>query len=222
MRTRAYTSRRQRLILAALLVGSLTAALFTASGILIVTDGARQREDKPNQRPTPAPAPSSPAPAVAPTEQSDPRRFAIAAAELVFEWDTSTSTNTDGYFARVVAIADPDGIESDGLVSDLTAYVPSPDAWLELREYRTRQRLEVTSARVPSTWEATARRGEAFGLERGTTAYTITGIRHRTGAWNGDPVATRHQVTFTVFIICRPRYPTCYLLRLSRLDHPLP
>lgn len=221
MWTRTHPSRR-RLALAALLVGALAAALFATSGILIATDEARQREDIPNQRPTPVPAASSPAPTVASSERSDPRRFAIAAAEMVFEWDTTTSTNTDGYFARVVAIAAPDGVESDGLVSDLTAYVPSPEAWLELREYRTRQRLEVTSATVPSTWEATARRGAAFGLEGGATAYTITGIRHRTGTWNGDHVATRHHVTFTVFIICGPRYPTCYLLRLSRLDHPLP
>jgi hypothetical protein len=220
MRTRTYPSRRRRL--AVLLVGALAAALVVTSGILIATDGARQREDMPNQRPTPVLAPSSPASTVASTERSDPRRFAVAAAELVFEWDTTTGTNTDGYFARVVMIADPDGVESDGLVSDLAAYFPSPEAWLELREYRTRQRLEVTSATVPSTWEATARKGEAFGLERGTTAYTITGIRHRTGTWNGDHVATRHQVTFTVFIICGPRYPTCYLVRLSRLDHPLP
>lgn len=222
MRTSTYTARRRRLTVAALLVGALAAVLFATSGILIATDNGRQREDVPNQRPMPVPTPRSPGPAIPSVEQSDPRRFAIEAAELAFEWDTTTSTNTDGYFARIVVIADPGGTESDGLVADLTAYLPSQEAWLHLREYETRQHLEVTSAEVPSTWQATAREGEAFGLERGTTAYTITGIRHRTGIWNGDRVATRHRVSFTVFIICGPRYPTCYLLRLSQLDHPLP
>lgn len=222
MRTSTYISRRRRLTVAALLVGAFAAVLFTAGGILIGSDEGRHRDDVPNQRPMPVPAPNSPAPTVPTAGQSDPRRFAIEAAELVFEWDTTTSTNTDGYFARLVAIADPGGVESDGLVADLTAYLPSHEAWLDLREYETRQRLEITSAKVPSTWAETALEGEAFGLERGTTAYTITGIRHRTGTWNGDRVATRHRVSFTVFIICGPRYPTCYLLRLSRIDHPLP
>lgn len=223
MRTNTYTSHRRRLTNAALLVGALAAVLFAASGIWLSTSQGGQRDDVPNQRPTPVPAPSSPAPTVPPPAgQSDPRRFATEAAEMVFEWDTTTTTNTDSYFARLVAIADPGGVESDGLVGDLTTYLPSHEAWRHLREYETRQHLEVISVKVPSTWEATAREGRAFGLQRGTTAYTITGIRHRTGTWNGERVATRHRVSFTVFIICGPRYPTCYLLRLSRLDHPLP
>lgn len=223
MRTSTYTTRRRQLTVAALLVGFFAAVLFTAGGILIASDEGPHRDDVPNQRPMPVEDdPTSPAPTVPSAGQSDPRRFAIEAAELVFEWDTSTSTNTDGYFARLVAIADPGGVESDGLVADLTTYLPSHAAWLHLREYETRQHLEITSAKVPSTWEETAREGEDFGLERGTTAYTITGIRHRTGTWNGDRVASRHRVSFTVFIICGPRYPTCYLLRLSRIDHPLP
>lgn len=222
MRTSLYTFHRRRLRVIAVLVCALAAALFATSGIVIATNQGRQHHDAPNQSPMPAPAPQSPTPTVPSAGQNDPRSFAIEAAGLVFEWDTTTSTNTDGYFARLVAIAPPGGAESDGLVADLTAYLPSHEAWRHLRGYDTRQHLEVTSAEVPSTWAATAREGAAFGLERGTTAYTITGVRHRTGIWNGDRVSTRHRVTFTVFIICGPRYPTCYLLRLSQLDHPLP
>lgn len=152
----------------------------------------------------------------------EPRAFAIAAAQRIFDWDTATSTNTDSLFARLVAIASPGGVESDGLVTDLTDYLPTDPTWRDLRLYRTRQWLQVTSTAVPSTWAATARDGEAYGLDRGTTAYNIEGIRHRTGTWDRRPVSTRHKVAFTVFIICEPRYPSCYLLRLSRLDHPLP
>jgi hypothetical protein len=59
------------------------------------------------------------------------------------------------------------------------------------------------------------------GLLPGTTALTIQGTRHRAGEWEGEPVATEQDVAFTVFIVCRPSYPRCYLLRLSRLDEPL-
>ena len=220
MRTRTYTSRRRRLTLVVVLVGSLTAVLFILSGILIATtDSAHAPNQRPNQAPEPLTSPPSGEPSSAGHDEA--RAFAIEAAQMVFDWDTTTSSNTDGYFARLVAIADPGGVESDGLVADLTTYLPNPEAWRELRAYETRQWLEVTSAMVPSTWEATAREGEAYGLERGTTAYTITGIRHRAGTWNGEPVTSRHRVSFTVFILCVPREPSCYLLRLSRLDHPL-
>lgn len=219
MRTRTYTSRRRRLTLVTSLVG--TAVLVTLSGILIATT---DRAHAPNQRPSQTAGPLASPPSGEPSgaDHDKARAFAIEAAQMVFEWDTTTSSNTDGYFARLVAIADPGGVESDGMVADLTTYLPNPEAWRELRAYETRQWLEVTSAMVPSTWEATAREGKAYRLERGTTAYTITGIRHRAGTWNGEPVTSRHRVSFTVFILCVPREPSCYLLRLSQLDHPLP
>jgi hypothetical protein len=55
----------------------------------------------------------------------------------------------------------------------------------------------------------------------GTTGLTIRGIRHRTGVWEGEPVASEHDVAFTVFIVCGPSYSECHLLRLSMLDKPL-
>ena len=39
--------------------------------------------------------------------------------------------------------------------------------------------------------------------------------------WEGEPVASEHDVAFTVFIVCGPSYPECHLLRLSMLDKPL-
>ena len=55
----------------------------------------------------------------------------------------------------------------------------------------------------------------------GTTAVTIEGTRHRSGVWNGQPVTSEHPVSFTVFVVCPPTYPTCHVLRLSQLDNPL-
>lgn len=209
----------RRLIIAATALGL---ALLGAGAVVGLKDG--NPGGRTGHQPIASAAPSSAAVLGPSTSsgRSDPRAFAIAAAEEVFEWDTTTATNTDGYFARLVEIADPGGVESDGLVADLTTYLPTPDTWTELRRYRTRQWLEIDRAEVPSTWEATARNGEVYGLEPGTTAYTITGVRHRAGIWNDRAVTSKHPVSFTVFIICGPRYPTCFLLRLSRIDHPLP
>ena len=72
----------------------------------------------------------------------------------------------------------------------------------------------------PTKWpEAEAQAGDA--LLPGTTAFTIEGVRHRTGIWEDAPVSSEHDVSFTVFVVCGPSYPECHLLRLSMLDNPL-
>ena len=106
------------------------------------------------------------------------------------------------------------------LFADIGNYLPTPDAWVDLAQYETRQWLTLDSVSVPSKWaEAQTQAGDE--LLPGTTAYTIHGTRHRTGIWEGEPVSTEHEVAFTVFIVCGPAYPTCHLLRLSELDNPL-
>ncbi|GAB2473331.1 hypothetical protein [Xylanimonas ulmi] len=117
-------------------------------------------------------------------------------------------------------MADPTGVESPGLVSDLTMYLPTDQTWASLRQYRTRQWIEITSVVVPTLWaQAVAESGEGFAP--GTTAYTVTGVRHRTGVDDGEPVHVQFDVAFTVFAVCEPTYPQCYLLRISQLDNPL-
>ncbi len=106
------------------------------------------------------------------------------------------------------------------LVSDLDNYLPTQDAWVELAQYETRQWLSIDSVTTPSKWgEAETQAGDE--LLPGTTAFTIHGTRHRSGIWEREPVASGHEVAFTVFIVCGPLYPECHLLRLSMLDKPL-
>jgi hypothetical protein len=91
---------------------------------------------------------------------------------------------------------------------------------MELAKYETRQWLTVDTLTTPSKWaDAQAQAGDE--LLPGTTALTINGTRHRSGVWEGDPVASAHDVAFTVFLVCGPSYPECHLLRLSILDKPL-
>lgn len=150
----------------------------------------------------------------------DPEAFSRSVAEALFAWDTATMTGRTDHAERLVAVADPTGESTPGLVADLDNYLPNQAAWTQLAGYETRQWLVVESVTTPTLWaEAEAQAGDE--LLPGTTAYTIHGTRHRAGVWEGSPVTSQHDVAFTVFIVCGPSYPECHLLRLSMLDKPL-
>lgn len=151
---------------------------------------------------------------------SDAEAFTRDVAAALFDWDTAAGVPLAKHRGRLLAVADPTGVESPGLVSDLTVYLPTEDTWATLRPYATRQWIEISSVVVPSLWpQALAEGGDQ--LAPGTTAYTVTGVRHRTGTDKGKPLHVELPITFTVFAICGPTYPQCHLLRLSQLDNPL-
>lgn len=154
-------------------------------------------------------------------ESADPQEFARLVADALFAWDTTLGVSVEDHVARLVDAADPLGESTPGLVADLTGYLPSRQTWLHLRGYSTRQWLAITSIRVPTLWDKALDEAGPEGLLAGTTAYTIKGIRHRAGIWEETPVSSRHEVAFTIFLVCGPAYPECHLLRLSRLDEPL-
>ncbi len=151
---------------------------------------------------------------------SDPEPFARQIAEAIFAWDTAALLTRTDHVEQLIAVADPTGESTPGLVSDLDNYLPTHGAWAELAKYETRQWLTVGSVTTPSRWaDAQAQAGDE--LLPGTTALTIRGTRHRAGIWEDEPVASEHPVAFTVFIVCGPSYPECHLLRLSMRDKPL-
>ncbi len=154
-------------------------------------------------------------------ETSDPAAFARAAAEALFEWDTASGVSLGDYRGRLLVVADPTGVESPGLVADLAAYLPETTVWEHLSRYSTRQWLQVTDVWVPGQWHEALAQVPAGTVADGTTALTVTGVRHRAGVWDGEPVASAHDVAFTLFVVCGPTYPTCHLLRVSQLDNPL-
>lgn len=150
----------------------------------------------------------------------DPETFARLVAEGIFSWDTATLLTRADHVEQLVAVADPTGESTPGLVADLGNYLPTQDAWVELAQYETRQWLSISAVTTPSKWaDAEAQAGD--GLLPGTAAFTIHGTRHRSGIWEDTPVTSEHNVDFTVFIVCGPSYPECNLLRLSILDKPL-
>ena len=209
--------------------------LLVAVGIYGLATGPRQPEPPaPTTAQTADPTPTAPGapteqpdpdmrqPAVPPVERSaDPETFARNVATALFEWDTASGLMPLDYTSALLDVGDPTGAEQAGLASDVATYLPTREAWTQLRQHSTSQHLSIDEAYIPQAWEEALEQVQPGQITEGTVAYTITGTRHRGGTWNDEPVSSEHEVSFTVFIVCAPAYETCHLLRLSELDNPL-
>lgn len=224
MKTSADTPSRKRLIV--LLAAGLAVLILAGVGVYGLIQGPRtgspaENDDAPAATAPPEDRPTHPG-RIAPVAPSgDPETFVRNVATAVFAWDTGAGFMPLDYTAVLMEVADPTGTEQAGLASDIAAYLPTRQAWVELRQYATTQHLEITDAFVPEEWATAQVQARPGQLTPGTTAITIEGIRHRAGVWNEEPVTSEHEVAFTVFVICEPAYDTCHLLRLSELDNPL-
>ena len=213
---------RHKTVLAAIVA---TAGLGCAgTALALVGDGTESTpQPRPSGFPQHASVGTSPeaVPAGQVVETSDPSAFAISVAQVLFAWDTTESTPLNEYTGRLLAVADPSGEESAGLATDLTTYLPSPESWEDLKTYETRQWIDISSYEVPGDWNSTQDNAKSTDIAAGTTAYTITGVRRRSGIWQGETAKTVDEVSFTIFMTCKPTYDTCRLLRLSQLNNPL-
>ena len=227
------TARRRRTLLIAAIAGGLILLLLIGVGVYGLIRGP-QPTDPTGPTSTGGPAatsptlvPAGPEPVVA---VSGPEEFAAAVAEALFTWDTTSGYGPADY-AQMLADVTAD-TEADAAASDVRAYLPTPDAWAQLRTHQTRQWLTIDTIEIPAGWEDAVVQAAPGQIADGAVAYTITGTRHRTGYWGTDPVTTTHPVAFTVFLTCTPERTsapppaapitdTCLLLRLSQLDNPL-
>jgi len=175
----------------------------------------------------PAHVPSRPAPVAS---SGGPEEFAVAVAVALFTWDTTSGYGPADY-AQMIADVTADQ-EADAAASDVRSYLPTPEAWAQLRTHQTRQWPTIDTIEIPAMWEDAVTQAAPGQIPDGTIAYTITGTRHRTGYWGTDPITTTHPVAFTLFLVCAPERTaapppadplteTCGLLRLSQLDNPL-
>lgn len=152
---------------------------------------------------------------------NDAERFARSAAQAIFSWETRDGFQPREYVEALLQAGDADSGELNGLVQDLTAYLPTPEAWVELQKYETSQSLTIDRLRVPDQWHDVLDQAREGTILPGTIAYTVEGTRHRSGVWEGEVVSTEHPVTFSLFITCAPTYESCRLQRLTALDQPL-
>jgi hypothetical protein len=214
--------RRRRLIVISTVIAFLLLAVVTYTALVhrsaATSNAAKTPKDSRSQPLVSAPPTHADLSSLPTT--SDPQAFSRSVAEALFAWDTATMIGRTQHVERLVAVADPTGKSTPGLVADLDNYLPNQAAWTQLAGYETRQWLTVDSVRTPTQW-AVAEAQAGDDLLPGTTAYTIHGTRHRAGVWEDSPVTSQHDVAFTLFIVCGPSYPECHLLRLSILDKPL-
>lgn len=219
---------RGRLI--AVIAAGLVLLLLVGVGIYGLITGPRPPDDR---APDPAPTITTPGetdpaapgpPRVIPSH--DPDKFARNVAEALFGWDTGSGLMPLDYTAGLLEVGDPSGAEQAGLASDIAAYLPSRQAWIELRQYATTQHLVINHSFVPEAWDQAVEQAQPGQIPPGATAVTIEGTRHREGVWNDEPVTAEQSVSFTVFLACPPPVPQfrtglCHVLRLSQLDNPL-
>ncbi|MBM7462537.1 hypothetical protein JOE64_001006 [Microbacterium dextranolyticum] len=222
--SRSPSPSRGRLI--ALIAAGVVLLLLAGVGIYGLIAGPRSASaPHPELSASPPSAPSMPGPASprlpVVVRSADPETFARNVAKAIFAWDTTSGLMPLDYTSIILDAGDPTGSEQAGLASDVSAYLPTRDAWIELRKHETRQRLVIDRVFVPAAWADAVAQAQPGQITPGTRAYTIEGIRHRDGVWNGEPVSSEHAVSFTVFIVCAPTHPTCHLLRLSQVDNPL-
>lgn len=220
--------RRHRRLLIAAIAGGLALLVAVGVGIYGLVRGPGDTGPGPAPVGTVTTSPAAPSSTPAGPERlpviGDAEAFARAVAEALFTWDTLSGAAPSDY-AQVLSDA-ADDAEADALASDVRAYLPTNEAWAQLTTYQTRQWLTIDAATVPEAWSTAEEQAAPGQLPRGAAAYTITGIRHRTGIWRTEPVEASRPVSFTVFIACTPIAPelranVCRLVRLSALDSPL-
>lgn len=242
--TRTEGSPRLRRRHIALAIATIILLILTGIGVYgIIIGPANPEHTAPHPEPpgTEAPTPSETSteveiPGIA--ASTDPEDFARSAAEALFAWDTTSGLMPLDYTATVLEVADPSGVEQAGLASDIAGYLPTREAWIELRKYSTCQHLSIDRAYVPEQWDEALAQARPGQLPEGATAITIEGTRHREGTWNDAPATSEHPVAFTLFLTCPPATSTpestdsaspsaegqeesCFLMRLSVLDTPL-
>lgn len=227
------TARRRRTLLIAAIAGGFILLILVGVGVYGLIRGPENAQptdvaatDSPAETQPADTSPSGPEPVVA---IGEPEAFAVAVAEALFTWDTTSGYGPVDY-AQMLADVTADK-EADAAATDVRAYLPAPDAWAQLRTHQTRQWLTIDTIDIPDVWEDAVAQAAPGQIPDGTIAYTITGTRHRTGYWGTDPITTTHPVAFTLFLTCTPEHTTapsadpltetCALLRLSQLDNPL-
>lgn len=215
-----HAQRGRRMLIATVLAGAGILVLLIAVGAYGLLRGPASAQSRPAPAVS-ATVPSTASPVAQPrplTASADSEVFARAAAISLFRWDTRGSAGPSEWAQPLIDVGDPE--EAAGLASDIRGYSPTIEQWEQLKAYGTRQWLAIDSAHVPAAWTTAVAQAAPGQLPPGATAYTITGVRHRDGIWDGEPIATSSDVAFTVFIAC-PRAQDCRLLRFSRLNEPL-
>jgi hypothetical protein len=207
-----------------LLVGRLALAAVVLLVIVAGAIAAGRLQAEPSAAPAERPravssAPSHPEGMTAadsgapPSSTAQAEAFAREVAHLLFTWDSVAGPEPATIRGEVVALGDPAGEETPGLLVDLDAYLPDDVTWRHLDGLGARQWIEVDTATVPAVW------ADSVTHEPGladTYAVNVAGTRHREATAPALVDRTENPMQFAAFIRC-PADEPCSLLRLGRL-----
>ncbi|WP_337007304.1 MULTISPECIES: hypothetical protein [unclassified Microbacterium] len=218
MRRISEPGEKSRRLLITLAATGVVLLLLVGVGIYGLLRGPSVPESAPSlESSTPVAPDRTHAPAPIETE-SNAKQFARTIAKRLFTWDTTTGRNVGEFMQPLIDVADSE--EAPGLVSDLRGYYPDQESWAKLRNAHTLQWLAIDTLTIPSTWTAVVEQAAPGLIPPGAAAFTIAGIRHRAGVWEGQAVTDARPVSFTIFVAC-PTGDACRLLRLSTVDQPM-
>jgi hypothetical protein len=160
-----------------------------------------------------ASAPATPPPSSVADTASKAEAFTRDIADIVLTWDTVSGPDLTTVRGELLALADPTGEETPGLLADLDVYLPTTASWRYLESLGARQRVDLGQVAVPTGWTSSVA-GEPDLAE--TYAVNVEGTREREATAAGLTDRTSRPVRFTVFVRCPDDGP-CALLRLGRL-----
>ena len=136
----------------------------------------------------------APAPTLLPVKASDdPEEFARNVATALFTWDTGTGFMPLDYQAVILDVGDPSGTEQAGLATDVADYLPSREAWTDLRQYATTQHLTIEDASVPRSGVMRSHRRSRGSCPRARrrSRSRAPGTAKVSGTTNPSPPSTR-------------------------------
>lgn len=203
---------RRVLVAAVVVAGIIAFALIRSSGDRATTSNPGSTLAAGSSPPS-ASAAATPPPS--PTGNPAFRAEALArdVARIALTWDTVNGPDLTTVRGELLALADPTGKETPGLLADLDTYLPTSNSWRYLESLGARQQIDLEQVTVPAEW--TSRAAGRPDLAE-TYAVNIEGTRQREATAAGLTDRTSRPVRFTVFVRCPDDGP-CALVRLGRL-----
>jgi hypothetical protein len=186
-------------------LGIVLATLLAVAGFVAWTSGVTEPGARPPAGaagPSPsedaAKPPAAPGTLPGPVSVSDPLAYAEAAAEMLWTYDTRTTTR-DQHLAAMHAWMTSESEYSDWPA--VTAQVPDPVLWSRMRDNGQHAGAEISEAHYPSAFKRALAEDPAALTEAYIYAVTVTG--RQSIAWQ-DGGAGAETRAVTLAVQCRP------------------
>ncbi|MEV0691257.1 hypothetical protein [Streptomyces sp. NPDC050388] len=192
------------------------ACLLTAAAATAFFTGRDEQHDAPSSAPSPkrssAPQKEEPAaetgPVARPPRISDPVQFAKAAAEMLWTYDTRT-TSHDQQLAGMEAWMTKEGQYNDW--ASVSAQMPDPLLWSRMADQKQHASATVAEAHYPAAFKQALAENPSEITKAYIYAVTVTGKQTIAWARGGGGAEDR---SITLAVQCRPSHD-CSLVAIA-------